>query len=146
MLPLRRHFQKIAVLLSCLMVAPCAHAIYKCTAQDGSTSYSDLPCNGEKLQLEHDRPSHAPNNEQQLARQQAELTRLQNLRELRERQDQQYHQMNLRGQAARQKKCRALALQKKWKEEDAASALLPAQIKARRAARRAGEKYQSECG
>ena len=122
------------------------HAVYKCTAPGSSVTYSDQPCNGDELRIEHNHPSSETANEKRLDKQQAEITRLQNLRELRERQDQHYRQMTLRGQAAKQKKCRALELQKKWKDEDAASALPPAQIKAKRAARRAHEKYQMECG
>ena len=122
-----------------------AHAIYKCAAPGSSITYSDQPCDGEELRLERQKPASEPENEKRLAKEQAELTRLQNLRELRERQDQQYRQMTLRGQAAKQKKCRALELQKKWKDEDVNIALPPAQTKARRAARRAHEKYQMEC-
>ena len=122
-----------------------AHAVYKCASPGSSIIYSDQPCNGEELKLERQQPAPESENEKRMAKEQAELTRLQNLRELRERQDQQYRQMTLRGQAARQKKCRALELQKKWKDEDVNLTLPPAQTKARRAARRAQEKYQMEC-
>ncbi len=143
---LSRRLKKILLALLCLLAMPSAQAVYKCKAADASTIYSDLPCNGKELEIEHTASPAQPTNEKQQERQQAELARLQSLRELRERQDQHYRQMTLRGQAAKQKKCRALELQKKWKEEDAAAALLPAQTKARRAARRAAEKYQMECG
>ena len=134
----------LSLLLLLFFYTP-AHAVYKCALPGSSITYSDQPCNGQELTLENAKPSSESANEKRLAKEQAELTRLQNLRELRERQDQQYRQMTLRGHAAKQKKCRALELQKKWKEEDVTIALPPAQTKARLAARRANEKYQMEC-
>ena len=142
---LKKIFPPLFLLLLSLFFFIPAHAVYKCTSPDSSITYSDQPCNGQEIKIEHQQASSEPENEKRLVKEQAELTRLQNLRELRERQDQQYRQMNLRGHAAKQKKCRALELQKKWKEEDVNIALPPAQAKARRAARRATEKYQMEC-
>ena len=128
-----------------LLHAPSSFAVYKCT-DHGSVIYSDQPCHGQQSTLSEPPSSHATVTQQaSLAREQAEIKRLQTLREQRERQDQHYRNMALRGQAAKEKKCRALALQSKWKEEDARSAVFNAQVKARRNARRALEKYDSEC-
>ena len=120
-----------------------AFAVYKCE-QSGRFTYSDAPCDG--LQKEMPAPAAAASNhDAEMARAQSELRRLQNSREQKERQDQQFRNLALRGQVARQKKCRALALQSKWKQEDAQLAPLASQTKTRRLARRAEEKYQSEC-
>lgn len=120
-----------------------ASAVYKCE-QSGRLTYSDVPCGGQQKEM----PSSASatsNHETEMSRAQNELRRLQNSREQKERQDQQFRNLALRGQVARQKKCRALALQSKWKQEDAHLAPLASQTKTRRLARRAEEKYQSEC-
>ena len=135
-------------LLACLPVLVVffslpAFAVYKC-AQSGKLTYSDVPCTGQQQEM----PSSATvasNHEAEMIRAQNELRRLQNSREQKERQDQQFRNLALRGQVARQKKCRALALQSKWKQEDAHLAPLTSQTKTRRIARRAEEKYQSEC-
>lgn len=120
-----------------------ASAVYKCE-QSGKLTYSDVPCGG--MQKEMSAPTTATSNhEAEMIRAQNELRRLQNSREQKERQDQQFRNLALRGQVARQKKCRALALQSKWKQEDAHLAPLASQTKTRRIARRAEEKYQSEC-
>ena len=135
-------------LLACLPVLVVffslpAFAVYKC-AQSGKLTYSDVPCTGQQQEM----PSSATvasNHEAEMSRAQNELRRLQNSREQKERQDQQFRNLALRGQVARQKKCRALALQSKWKQEDAHLAPLSSQTRTRRLARRAEEKYQSEC-
>lgn len=120
-----------------------AFAVYKCE-QSEKLTYSDVPCTGQQQEM----PSSATvasNHEAEMSRAQNELRRLQNSREQKERQDQQFRNLALRGQVARQKKCRALALQSKWKQEDAHLAPLSSQTRTRRLARRAEEKYQSEC-
>ena len=130
-----------------LLPSPCAYAVNKCT-DHGSVVYTDQPCNGQHQSTLSAPPASqsALTQEAKLAREQAEVKRLQTLREQREQQDLHYRNMQLRGQVAKQKKCRALALQNKWKEEDARTAAVNAQTKARRNARRALEKYESECG
>jgi hypothetical protein len=81
------------------------------------------------------------------SREKAELNRLQNLRELRERQDTQILHMQQRSLEAKRKRCQALALDKKWKQEDASSLNLPLkqQAQAQKKLRRATEKYQASC-
>jgi hypothetical protein len=120
-----------------------ASALYKCE-QQGHLTYSDSPCSGKQIDIAVP-ATPSSNHAAEMTRAQSELRRLQNSREQKERQDQQYRNLALRGQVARQKKCRALALQSKWKQEDANLAPLSAQTRSRRIARRAEEKYQSEC-
>ena len=78
-------------------------------------------------------------------RQAAELKRLQQLRELRERQDQRIRDLAARGAAAREKKCRSLAMQLKWREEDVRDATLKETANARKRLRRTEERYRDEC-
>ncbi|MCX7210335.1 MAG: hypothetical protein NTZ99_08190 [Burkholderiales bacterium] len=81
------------------------------------------------------------------SREKAELNRLQNLRELRERQHTQIHHMQQRSLEAKRKRCQALALDKKWKQEDASGLhlSLQQQTQAQKKLRRATEKYQASC-
>ena len=69
----------------------------------------------------------------------------QQIREQRERQDKQIRDLSARGAAARERKCKSLALQLKWREEDLREAPLNEQAKARKMARRAAEKYRNDC-
>jgi hypothetical protein len=80
-----------------------------------------------------------------LASEKKEVARLQALREQRERQEKQIRDLSARGAAARERKCKSLALQLKWREEDLREAPLNAQPKARKLARRAAEKYRTDC-
>ncbi len=120
-----------------------AAAIYKCE-QHGHLTYSDIPCVGQQSEMTAP-AANTSRHDAEMNRAQSEIRRLQNSREQKERQDQQFRNLALRGQVARQKKCRALALQSKWKQEDVHLAPLASQTKTRRVARRAEEKYQSEC-
>ena len=70
---------------------------------------------------------------------------MQKLREQRERQDQQIRDLTARGAAARERKCRALALQVKWREEDVRESTLDKATKEKIRLRRAVEKFNSEC-
>ena len=105
------------VLLSAffLIFSPSSHAVYKCT-QQGTISYSDQPCSGSQLELAAPPPARPPDRATELPREKADVARMQNARELMERQDQTFRTMSLRGEAAKKKKCNALALQRKWKE------------------------------
>ena len=131
----------LSALLVCLSLP--AAAVYKCE-QQGRITYSDSPCAGQQTEMTAPAPA-ASIHSAEMNRAQSELRRLQSSREQKEKQDQQFRNLALRGQVARQKKCRALALQSKWKQEDAQLAPLASQTKTRRLARRADEKYQSEC-
>ena len=134
----------VAVLL-CNFSLP-AHAVYKCTVQ-GSVTYSDRPCDseGQDKQLAPAASGRRVENDDPLAKEKAELSRLQKSREQRERQEQQIRDLYTRGAAARARKCSTLSLQLRWRQEDLRDANLKDQQKARVRARRAAEKYAMEC-
>ena len=132
-----------------LLLAYCipAHAAYKCKI-DGSLTYTDRPCGSESLTLQASpasRSAVAEDSPDSLHRERAEIARLQRLREQRERQDQQIRDLAARGAAARDRKCKSLSLQLRWREEDVRDATLKEEHKARVRARRAKEKLVQEC-
>ena len=127
-----------------------AHAVYQCQI-DGTLTYTDLPCGGETAPVQrpplHNDPASQSTgfSADSLRRVRAEIARLQRLREQRERQDQQIRDLAARGAAARERKCKSLALQLRWREEDLRDATLQEEKKARVRARRAAEKLAQEC-
>ena len=130
-----------------VLITPPVHAVHRCNS-GGSASYSDLPCPGAtSLRIDEapagSRTAGSPDASRQ--RQAAELARLQQLRELRERQDQRIRDLAARGAAAREKKCRTLAMQRKWREEDLRDASLKQEANARKRLRRTDERYRDEC-
>ena len=132
-----------AIFLSLTCVTPPAAAIYKCE-QAGIVTYTDIPCDGQQLSVTvPEKPQET--QDKSLAREKKEVAQLQAIREQRERQDKQIRDLALRGAAARERKCKSLALQLKWREEDLRDAPLHAQTKARKMARRAAEKYRNDC-
>ena len=132
-----------AIFLSLSCVALPAAAIYKCE-QAGVVTYTDIPCNGQQLSVAvPDKPHET--DDKSLAREKREVAKLQAIREQRERQDKQIRDLSTRGAAARERKCKSLALQLKWREEDVRDAPMGAQDKARKMARRATEKYRNDC-
>lgn len=131
--------------LSCF-TSPAA-AIYKCD-QAGVVTYTDVPCDGQQLSITaHEKPREAEGktDDKSLEREKKEVAKLQAIREQRERQDKQIRDLSARGAAARERKCKSLALQLKWREEDLRDAPLGSQDKARKMARRATEKYRNDC-
>lgn len=131
------------LLLAALLSPLSAFAVYRCE-QNGKITYTDFPCAGRELEIT--RATTAPqSNGDSLRRERGEVGRLQKLREQRERQDQQIRDLAARGAAAREKKCRSLALQQKWREEDLRESTLDKADKARTRLRRAQEKFDSEC-
>ena len=134
---------KFLMLLAALLSPLSAFAVYRCE-QHGKVIYTDFPCAGREVEIT--RPAAAPEaNDDRLKRERSEVGRLQKMREQRERQDQQIRDLAARGAAAREKKCRSLALQQKWREEDVREATLDKAHKARTRLRRAQEKFESEC-
>ncbi len=132
-----------AIFLSLSCVALPAAAIYKCE-QAGVVTYTDIPCDGQQLPVAvPDKPHET--DDKSLAREKREVAKLQAIREQRERQDKQIRDLSTRGAAARERKCKSLALQLKWREEDVRDAPMGAQDKARKMARRATEKYRNDC-
>lgn len=138
-------FAAIFLSLSCF-TSPAA-AIYKCE-QAGVVTYTDVPCDGQQLSItvpEKLRESEGRSDDKSLEREKKEVAKLQTIREQRERQDKQIRDLSARGAAARERKCKSLALQLKWREEDLRDAPLGSQDKARKMARRAAEKYRNDC-
>jgi len=120
-----------------------AHAVYRCESQ-ATVSYSDLPYNGHQLELSS-QPAATSRDDDAMKHERSEVSRLQKLREQRERQDQQIRDLAARGAAARERKCRSLALQVKWRQEDVRESTLDKAQKAKVRLRRAEEKFNSEC-
>jgi hypothetical protein len=145
------HFTQPAQLIAALLlllVNFSAHAVYKCASTESGITYSDIPCNASAEKLKQPiTQSEKPSVKDQHAREKAELNRLQNLRELRERQDTQILHMQQRSLQAKRKRCQALALDKKWKQEDTSTVnlTLKQQEQAQKKLRRATEKYQTSC-
>ena len=134
---------KFFLLLAALLSPLSAFAVFRCERQ-GTVTYTDFPCDGRKVEIT--RTETPPqDSDTHLKRERSEVGRLQKLREQRERQDQQIRDLAARGAAAREKKCRSLSLQVKWREEDLREATLDKATKARTKLRRAQEKYDSEC-
>ena len=134
-------------LLSCLpFTSYSAHAVYKCM-RNGEIIYTDKACDGGQLSLPNSPTSESQrsNQNESLAKDRAEISRLQKFREQRERQEQQIRDLSARGAAARERKCKSLALQLRWREEDFREAPLHKQDKERIRVRRASEKYAMEC-
>ncbi len=128
--------------VAALLLPLAAHAVYRCE-RNGKVTYTDLQCEGRSLDAPPAAASPAPGDH--LARERTEVTRLQALREQRERQERQIRDLAARGAAARERKCRSLALQMKWREEDLRDATLDKAEKARTRLRRTTEKYDAEC-
>ena len=129
-----------------LLTSFSAHAVYKCM-RHGEVIYTDKACDGGQLSLPESPGSESQRNHQNesLAKDRAEISRLQKFREQRDRQDQQIRDLSARGAAARERKCKTLALQLRWREEDLREAPLHTQQKARTRVRRASEKLAMEC-
>jgi len=136
-----------AIFLSLSCFTSPASAIYKCE-QDDVITYTDIPCDGQELSVtvpQKSRSAEEKSDDKLLAREKKEVEKLQAIREQRERQDKQIRDLSARGAAARERKCKSLALQLKWREEDLREAPLTEQAKARKMARRAAEKYRTDC-
>jgi hypothetical protein len=143
----------LRIVLLSLLVLICAPAlaVYKCES-GGTITYSDEPCRGGKV-LELDGPasgktpaSSAASAEHQAALDKREARRLEKERHQREAIESKEQQRVAYVNATRQKRCASLALQKKWSEEDAATATGRSADRAMRKAQRSAEKYEAECG
>ena len=134
---------KLFLLLFSLLQPLTALAIFRCESQ-GKVTYADLPCPGNKLEISNEASVPVPDTDA-TKKERSEVNRLQKLREQRERQDQQIRDLSARGAAARERKCRSLALQVKWREEDVRESTLDKATKAKIRLRRAVEKFDSEC-
>lgn len=123
-----------------------AFAIYKCES-DGSVRYSDMPCPDAKvLDVRSVSPADTADAHQQAVRDRKKLKQLEDARHKSERQEEKERRSAARAEATAHKACTRLALRKKWADEDAASATGKSAVNAKRKARRAEERYQTECG
>jgi hypothetical protein len=135
---------RIALLATALLSSP-AFAIYKCE-QNGTVSYSDQPCShGTALNIDTT-PGDSKAAKQQLASDEKKLKQLERERHQQEAQRDREAKQAAREHASRQKTCNNLALRLKWAKEDAASATGKSAEKQKIKARRAEEKYTTECG
>jgi hypothetical protein len=143
--------RKILMLAFLVSLSAPALAIYKCES-DGNITYSDNPCGkGKSVKLEEATnstplPSDALKARHQAAREKNELKQIEKARQQQEAQEEKDRLKLARADAVKRKKCADLALQQKWAEEDANAASGKLAEKARRNARRKGEKFQLECG
>ena len=140
----------IRILLLCLLslLASPALAAYKCETGNG-VIYSDAPCpGGKQLTIESSTVNAADNAaaRQRAEREKKELKTLENARHKREASEEKEQKKMAKQSADKKKKCAVLAQKRKWSEEDAASASIKSEEKAKRKARRAAEKYELECG
>jgi hypothetical protein len=138
--------------LVCLMFFLCASApafaVYKCEL-DGKINYRDTPCSGGEKNSFPSPPLPAP-GDAQAARQRAQqekqaLVQLEKAQHMNDEREQKAQRSVINSTAAKKKACAALALQKKWREEDVVHASPNAAAKAKRRARRAAEKYEVAC-
>lgn len=123
-----------------------ALAIYKCEADD-KVVYSDTPCRtGKATEITGAAPSSdAKAAQQKLARDKAELRRLEVQRQKREAIAEKERQKLFKANEAKKKKCADLALRVKWANEDAARASMKSAERAKQKTRRLAEKYRLEC-
>lgn len=113
--------------------------------------YSDEPCADGKVKLIDTTNSHLsePALNEAKARSKRERETLHHLEEKRHKEEmieEKARQKQMRANDALRKKCEALALKRKWSEEDAAAATGKSAEKLKRNAVRQQEKYSSECG
>ncbi|HJV85607.1 MAG TPA: DUF4124 domain-containing protein [Noviherbaspirillum sp.] len=138
--------RQVLLFIAVLSCAAPAFAIYKCES-DGSVRYSDMPCPDAKvLNIRGVAPADAADAHQQALQDRKKLKQLEDARHKSERQEDKERRSAARAQAAAHKACTRLALHKKWADEDAASATGKSAATAKRKARRAEERYQTECG
>lgn len=139
----------LRILLTPLLLAACAPAlaVYKCES-GGKLTYSDTPCPDGKgrIMSEAIQPQGAIDVSSRVLRNKAEADRLERERHQREAHEEKERQQAARVATRNKKKCDALALRKKWSDEDAVNATGKPAEKSRLKARRAAEKYNLECG
>lgn len=141
----------LKIFLTCLFFtfsAP-ALAIYKCESGD-KISYSEAPCLSGKttnLSSQITQPSAAETAQAQRtsAQEKIKVSKLENARHKREEKEEKQQAKEAHAYAAKQKKCAALALHKKWSSEDVATASSKQRQSAQRKAQRSAEKYTLEC-
>lgn len=122
-----------------------ALAIYKCES-GGKIGYSDAPCpNGRKLDVDHAPPPDAQSAKDQARRDKAALRRIDAEKRKLEAREEKEHRRAAHASAAREKKCKTLAMRSKWADQDAASAIGKSAHKAKLKASRLAEQFATEC-
>ncbi len=137
----------LRTLLFSVLIAASApsFAIYKCES-GGKIGYSDSPCpNGRKLDVDSEPSADAPAAKEQARRDKAALRRIDAEKRKLEAQEEKEQRRAAHANAARQKKCKTLAMRSKWADEDAASATGKSAHKARLKANRIAEQLAMEC-
>jgi hypothetical protein len=136
-------------LFACALPLP-AWAIWQC-AQNGQVVYQNEACPNGK-QVASAPPVSPENRAQASARAAQDKARLAKIEAEHKKQaalDAKADALNARNAAKhqrRQQQCQQLALRQKWAEQDAAKADGTRQARLQTKARRAGEKYQLQCG
>lgn len=142
----------------CLIVCPLlsltfatdAHAAFRCQ-EHGWGTYTDVACPGGTIVASSDLRDRATLHADLITASQratADQMHLKELQDARQRADRLDAQQNRRARAAasnRQTKCAALALRKKWMEEDAANTSTRNAHKSKKKLHRFDERYAMEC-
>ena len=135
------------LLLACLPTAP-ALAIHKCEI-NGKITYSDTPCPAGKaseLAIKQTvTPEDTARARARLAQDQQQLATLEEAQRQQAAIEQKQGRERAKLAAADKRRCDALAQQLAWLTDDAARAGPAGLDKARRAQRRADEKYTTQC-
>lgn len=126
--------------------APDAWAVYRCES-NGRVIYSDQACaEGKSIKIVD---ANADERQRALERAAKEKQTLQQIEKERDREESAHRRRQAKldkASAAQSKKCRKLAMQKKWSDEDMAQATGKKADKARQSARRKAEAFEHECG
>ncbi|CDG82879.1 DUF4124 domain-containing protein [Janthinobacterium agaricidamnosum] len=122
-----------------------AQTVYRCTAADGKTTFSDLPCAGGKSAV-LDVPSapDKPDNSIML-RQQRVLKQLAGERAQQDKAANAEMERISGVSQAQRKRCASMQLEQQWAREDVAKAAGKDQESLRQKARRGAEKLALEC-
>jgi hypothetical protein len=146
----------LRILLLALLIASPAHAIaiYKCES-NGKILYTDAHCAGGKLpdlreRVRNNPPLSVMAVKAEIARAKQEANRLREQRLVQEAMEQAQQQRLALDDYIFTKKCVALALRKRWADEEAQLAsgfagYQDTEYKARRIAHAVNEKYELEC-
>lgn len=136
------------LLLSMMIVATPALAVYKCETHEGIL-YTDIPCAVKQMKLPPPPAASDPATAQRLAqdnRRQLAIIEKEEERARNERRRQETGRENIT--TAGKKRCTLLGLEKKWSAEDAALAgrlVSEKSERLKRDARRKAERFDAEC-
>lgn len=132
----------IAALALCFSTP--ALAVYKCESA-GKVTYSDLPCPDGKL-LDIAVPAAPEASDRQLAQEKKALAQLEKERHKREALEDRERKAANRADAAKRKKCGALARRQSHADELVRTSVGKANERAKLKARQVAENYEAACG